>query len=81
MIKLFGKKAQEIELDVTGMSCGHCEMRVANALNGVDGVLEAEADHERGWAMVKVKDETSVAVNDLIAAVQGAGYEAEPAAK
>jgi copper chaperone CopZ len=77
MIKLFGKKAHQIDLKVTGMSCGHCEMRVSNALKEVDGVLEASASHERGWAVAKVKDEASVSVDELIAAVQEAGYEAE----
>jgi copper chaperone CopZ len=80
MIKLFGKKAQQIELAVTGMTCGHCEMRVQNALKGVAGVIDARADHGRGQAVVKVQNGKDVVMDDLIAAVQEAGYEAKAAA-
>jgi copper chaperone len=76
---LFGKKAQEIELTVRGMTCGHCEMRVTKALTGVEGVREAKVDREREQAIVTVDPKTEVAVESLVAAVETAGYQAEPA--
>jgi copper chaperone len=81
MVKLFGKKnKKQVELVVRGMSCGHCEMRVKQALTQVDGVLDAEASHEREQAVVTVDPKQEVVIDALIAAVQKAGYEAEPAA-
>ena len=74
---LFKKQAptRTIELRVTGMSCGHCEMRVSKALASVPGVKEAHADHTRERAVVTV--EHDVAVEDLVDAVNGTGYIAE----
>jgi copper chaperone CopZ len=77
MVRLFGKKRQQIELVVRGMTCGHCEMRVKKALVGVPGVLDAEASHEREQAVVTVDAEQEVSMEALVAAVQAAGYEAE----
>jgi copper chaperone len=77
-MSLFKKEpaGEKIELRVTGMSCGHCEMRVANALRGVDGVKDAKADHGKGTATVTV--EGDVSAEALVAAVEQAGYQAEP---
>ena len=82
MIKLFGKKnkGERVELVVRGMTCGHCEMRVKKALSEVPGIQDAEASHEREQAIVTVKPGQAADVDALIAAVQAAGYEAEPAA-
>lgn len=59
-------------IDVDGMSCGGCEESVEEALRGVPGVIEAEADRERGIA--KVEGDTDA--QDLVAAVEEAGYRA-----
>jgi len=70
------KPGQTVELRVTGMTCGHCEMRVAKALEAVPGVKGAQADHNNQKAVVTVQGD--VAVDDLVAAVDTAGYSAEP---
>lgn len=75
MAPLF-KKQDKIELVVKGMTCGHCEMRVKKALLAVPGVQEAEASHEHEQVIVTVKDRNAVKIQDLVAAVQAAGYEA-----
>ena len=74
---LFGKKGKQIELTVRGMSCGHCEMRVSKALSAVEGVRKAEASHEKGQAVVTLEPKAEIDVAALVAAVKGAGYEAE----
>lgn len=63
------KKNMEIE----GMMCEHCQARVKEALEKVDGVDSAEVSHEAGTAVVSL----SGAVSDdaLTAAVTDAGYE------
>jgi len=76
---LFGKKGKQIVLTVHGMSCGHCEMRVSKALTAIEGVREVEASHEKGQAIVMLEPKAEVDVATLIAAIEGAGYEAEAA--
>ncbi|MFB6093408.1 MAG: heavy-metal-associated domain-containing protein [Halanaeroarchaeum sp.] len=61
-----------ITLTVTGMSCDHCEQTVTEALEGVDGVESATADESADRAVV----EGDAPVDELVAAVEDAGYEA-----
>lgn len=59
-----------VELNITGMSCGHCEKAVQNALKGVSGVENAEVNLSAGTATV----EGTADVQALIAAVTEEGY-------
>ncbi|MFC7166500.1 heavy-metal-associated domain-containing protein [Halospeciosus flavus] len=61
-----------ITITVEGMSCGGCEDTVESALSEVSGVESAEADREEGVATV----EGDADVDDLVQAVEHAGYEA-----
>ncbi len=60
---------------VTGMSCGHCVSHVKSALEGLEGVTEADVSLEESQAQVTLS--TDVADADLVAAVEAAGYQAE----
>ena len=53
--------------------CGHCEKHVKNALEAVDGVVSAEASHEKGTAVVQLSKE--VADDVLKKAVEDVDYE------
>ena len=77
--RLFGKKTRQIELTVRGMTCEHCEMRVTKALTGIGGVREAKVDREKEQAIVTVDAKAEPALESLVAAVEAAGYQAEPA--
>ncbi|MFB6084130.1 MAG: heavy-metal-associated domain-containing protein [Halorientalis sp.] len=59
-------------ITVEGMSCEHCEETVEDALTGVDGVTDAQADRETETATV----EGDADVNTLVTAVEEAGYDA-----
>lgn len=59
-------------LTVEGMSCEHCEQTVEDALEGVSGVTDADADREREAATVDGDADAA----SLIAAVEDAGYSA-----
>ncbi|NHN48752.1 heavy-metal-associated domain-containing protein [Halostella sp. JP-L12] len=59
-------------IDVTGMSCNGCEQNVEDALEALDGVRSAEANHEGGTVEVVADD---VSDDDLANAVRDAGYE------
>ncbi|MFC6786194.1 heavy-metal-associated domain-containing protein [Halobaculum halobium] len=52
-------------MHISGMTCGGCEANVVEALEDVDGVDEATADHEANEAVV----EGDADPLDLIAAV------------
>jgi Copper chaperone len=62
------KKVIEIE----GMSCGHCQARVENALNGINGV-QAKVDLKKKQAIVTINSD----VDDLTLkeVVTEAGYD------
>ncbi|WP_254532084.1 heavy-metal-associated domain-containing protein [Natrinema gelatinilyticum] len=59
-------------ITVEGMSCEHCEQAVEDALEGVDGVMSAEADREQERAIV----DGDVDPQALVGAVDEAGYDA-----
>jgi len=59
-------------ITVEGMSCGHCEQTVEEALREVSGVTEATADRDAGQATV----DGGADVTALLEAVEAAGYTA-----
>jgi copper chaperone CopZ len=59
-------------LTVEGMSCDHCEQTVEEALEGVEGVTEATADHESDSVTV----DGSADPDSLVRTVEEAGYDA-----
>ena len=73
---LFGKNRKTTELTVTGMTCGHCEMRVKMALEKVPGVKGAKADNTKDVAIIT--SEGDVDMDAMVQAVKDAGYEAHP---
>ena len=67
-----------VKLRVSGMTCGHCQTKVQNALKGVTGVYSAIIDLPDGEAEVDFDDD-SVTTDQLLAAVAKAGYSAKVA--
>jgi copper chaperone CopZ len=59
-------------ITVEGMSCGHCEQTVEDALREVSGVTDATADREAEQASV----EGDADLTALVQAVEDAGYTA-----
>jgi len=59
---------------IKGMTCPHCNVRVENALNSVDGV-KARVNVGAKCVLVDCSDDITNA--DLIRAVQDAGYTVE----
>ncbi len=60
-------------LKVEGMTCGHCQMAVTRALEGVPGVLAAQVSLEGAQATVSYEP-ALVGLEQLVAAVDEAGY-------
>ncbi|WP_448902504.1 heavy metal translocating P-type ATPase [Eubacterium sp.] len=55
-INLNVKETRKMEkiMTIEGMMCGHCEKAVKTALEAIDGVESATADHEKNEAVVKL---------------------------
>ncbi|KAH8093397.1 cation-transporting ATPase [Aureococcus anophagefferens] len=67
-------------LRIGGMTCGHCVGAVTSALEGVAGVARADVDLERGLATVAAAPGASLALADLVDAVEASGFDASDAA-
>lgn len=65
----------QTELNVTGMSCGHCVKAVEKALKAVPGVKNVQVSLEPGKAVV----EGNASQQAMIAAIVEEGYAAEVA--
>lgn len=65
------------EFNVTGMTCGHCEMSVREEVEEIPGASVSQVSHETGRLVV----ESDQPVDDAAvkAAVEEAGYSAERA--
>ena len=75
IIKNKGEDNMEKILNVEGMSCNHCTAAVKKALEGIDGVKEADVSLEGKNA--KVELDKDVADEALVKAVEDAGYTAK----
>lgn len=58
--------------NVTGMTCGHCELSVQEELIELHGVTAVNANHESGE--VVVESERELPIDEVRAAVESAGY-------
>lgn len=66
-----------IKLNVSGMTCGHCEKAVSKALKNVEGVNDVQVNLSAGTASI---EGDNVNTENLIAAVIDEGYGASLAA-
>lgn len=62
------------EYQVTGMTCGHCEMSVREEVGQVAGVQSIDVSAQTGKLVVTT--DQAVADSDILAAVSEAGYSA-----
>ncbi len=62
-----------LKLRVSGMTCGHCQRKVEQALKEAAGVYTAIVDLETGEAEIDFDDDAAT-TDQLVAAVEKAGY-------
>ena len=62
------------EYQVSGMTCGHCEMSVREEVGEIPGVRSVEVSHESG--ALRVRSEQPVQDAAVLDAVAEAGYSA-----
>jgi copper chaperone len=60
----------KFEIEISGMTCGHCAMSISKELSAVPGVHVLEVNHQSGKAWVEGNAEESL----LAEAVEKAGY-------
>src|SRR5215217_6634518 len=70
------REPEDVRLEVDGMTCAACAVRIERRLNALDGV-EATVNFATEQATVRAP---GVPVGELVAAVTSAGYGARPAA-
>jgi P-type Cu+ transporter len=68
---------EQVALEVKGMYCAVCERKADRALKKVPGVREAKVNLKEGRADV-LYDPAQAKVEDLIEAIEGAGFQASP---
>lgn len=62
------------EFQVSGMTCGHCEMSIREEVTKVAGVDSIDVSHQSGRLLVTSQAPVDAAA--VIAAVDEAGYQA-----
>ena len=73
--KIKENKEMKVTLKIEGMMCPHCEARVKQTLEGIDGVTLAVPSHEKGEAEVTLSKEIDKQI--LVDAVASQGYKCE----
>ncbi|MEY3972430.1 MAG: hypothetical protein RLY84_823 [Actinomycetota bacterium] len=63
---------QKTEIEISGMTCGHCAASITKELAAVPGVHVLEVNHATGKAIV----EGEASEENLVAAIDQAGYQA-----
>ncbi|PNQ05161.1 heavy-metal-associated domain-containing protein [Mesotoga sp. B105.6.4] len=61
-----------MKLEIGGMSCNHCKMRVERALKSVEGVEDAVVDIDEGIA--EIFTTKNIEENRLREIIEDAGY-------
>ncbi|WP_053383148.1 heavy-metal-associated domain-containing protein [Leucobacter celer] len=67
------------EYQVTGMSCGHCEVAIRSEVEQIPGVSEIAVSSSTGRLSVRTAGEAPVDDAAVLAAVDEAGYTARRA--
>lgn len=66
--------SEKITMNIAGMSCNHCKMKIEKALKTLDGVEEVQVNLEAGQADVQF-DSAKISAVDLKTVISDAGYE------
>ena len=64
---------EEIEFDVTGMTCTGCENSVENGLKQMDGVKEVKASHKNNKVTIKVEKD-KLSREEIAQKIETVGY-------
>ena len=65
---------EKVLLNVTGMSCTHCEKAIKTAAGALDGVTGVEVDLMNKTVTVEF-DKSKVSLEDIVKEIEDQGYE------
>ena len=68
---------EQVDLDVSGVSCGACEQRIEKALTRIDGVVQSAADHRAARVRVMF-DPARTSEGAVRSCIERAGYSVAP---
>ena len=68
---------EQVELNVSGMTCGACEQRIQKALTRIDGVVQSAAEHRAARVRVMF-DPARTSESALRSCIERAGYSIAP---
>ena len=74
-----GIKLQKEQFDITGMTCSACSARVEKSVSKLPGIQEVAVNLLKN-SMVASYDETVLSADEIVKAVEKAGYGAFPQA-
>lgn len=66
----------DIEVEVNGLHCSMCEANCRRSLEQLDQVEKADVKLDEGLAFIKLKADQTVTKEQIIEAIEDAGYEA-----
>lgn len=70
---------QTVDVNVQGMTCGHCVRSVQEEISAIPGVTDVQVELvSGGTSTVKVTSDQPVSDEALAAAVEEAGYQVAP---
>ena len=64
---------EKITLRVEGMTCGHCEIAVKDAVRKLPGIKKVKASKHKKEAEIEF-DEASVTQEQIVSAISATGY-------
>lgn len=65
---------EQATLNIKGMTCGHCQSAVTNALKELNGVEKVDVHLDKGTASVSY-DESKVTTAKMKTAIEEQGYD------
>jgi copper chaperone CopZ len=68
---------EQIDLNVSGMTCGACEQRIEKALTRIGGVVRSAADHRAARVRVMF-DPARTSASAVRSCIERAGYSVAP---
>jgi copper chaperone CopZ len=68
------KSNKTLTLQVEGMTCTGCETAIENKVKGIQGVVDVNADHQKGQTIVEF-DSSMVDLSSFSKAIESAGYQ------
>ena len=72
---MFFKTKDKIELKVTGMSCGHCEVKIQQALSNLPGVKKVTASRTSGKVTIEPEKAETLDLQKVKEAIESLGYQ------